>query len=87
MPRNIKKPTYTPLLSESQAYLWCMRNNYVIYPVELKPMTSNYQIHMELGHKHAILSEIYTNSTLWKAFYKLCVRIKDKGCQYQKKTQ
>lgn len=78
MPRKIKKPTYIPSSEESEAYRWCMKNKYVIYPVELSPMTSNYQIHMELGHKHAILEEIYTPSTLWSAFYKLCVRIMEK---------
>lgn len=87
MPKKIKKPTYTPSSEESEAYIWCMRNNYIIYPVELKPMTANYQIHMELGHKHAILNEIYTASTLWKAFYELCVKIMKKGCQNQEKTQ
>jgi hypothetical protein len=81
VPRKIKKPSYIPTQDQTNAYLWCMRNNYVIYPVELAPMTSNYQIHMELGHKHAILEEKYTNSTLWKAYYELCVKIMNKQCQ------
>lgn len=78
MPRKLKKPTYTPTSEESEAHRWCMKNNYIIYPVELSPMSSNYKIHIELGHKHAVLEEIYTASTLWSAFFKLCVRIKEK---------
>ena len=86
MPKKTRKPTYIPSEEEIKAHLWCMKNNYVIYPVELSPMSGNYQIHMELGHKHAILNEEYKDSTLWKAFYQLCVKIMNKGCQNQEKT-
>ena len=69
-------PDYTPSEQETEAYIYCVRNNIRISPKGIDG--DNWHIEVYAGGKWNQSKEQYGREEIWKEYYKCCLYYYDK---------